>query len=287
MPTVYEIGRYDFKKGATVLVDRLQLITEAGTLMLCSDDGGATPCVGTDVAAAIAATPTLRSIGDRQQAHITCGEDVAGQLPLLLEPVPSDSTLLVNGEEWAAFPTVEGNYVMLPGECDDDCTPTLPLWWAEYRCVEGGADFESQLVGRSSIGLLAPGVAVEHGRTDYGGNGGSAAVSVRPFDDFATLFVDWLERTAILRGFWHGDRGICSPDIELFTEAALAADRCGYWEEADGQEDQEEVDNESEESDWDDVGSFASKRLELHLSSQLVDNVHSHLSSLYPGRAGR
>jgi hypothetical protein len=129
------------------------------------------------------------------------------------------------------------------------------------RCAEGGRDFEDQLFGFSSIGLLAPGIAIEHGRTDYGGeNGGAVAVSVTSFDDFATTFIDWLLHTPILSGLWQGYRwGVTNPDVDLLVEAAITTDHCGYWEN--------------------DEGSFASRHLELHLPQELIDEVRARLSA--------
>ena len=192
---VYEIARYKGQKKADpVLLERLQLIAQDGALRLRDAAGNEIPCKETDIASAIGATPALRKVPKRQQARITCGEDVLGQLPALLELIPDDASLFVNDKAWDAFPTVDSEHVMLPGKCDWECAPEMNPCWAEYRCAEGGREFESQLVGFSSIGLLAPGIAIEHGRTDYGGNGGVAAVSITPFDDFAATFIDWLLR---------------------------------------------------------------------------------------------
>ncbi|MEX7473169.1 hypothetical protein AB4Z39_26070 [Mycobacterium adipatum] len=282
---VYEIARFQGFDEDSPLLDRLQLVAVGGALKLRDGDGTDLLCDGTDVAAVIAATPALRTVGGSQQVRITCGDDIMGQLPLLLGPVPKDAYLLVNDEGWEAFPDAEGDHVMLPGECDYDCSPELSTWWAEYRCAEGGADFDSQVMGHSAIGLLAPGVAVERGRTDYGGNGGAAAVSVRQFDDFATVFVEWLLRTPILSSFWPGDQAISSPGIELMTEAASAADRHGYWEYNGSPEEPEEVDDETDDQSWDGVGSFASMSLDLRLPPNLVNEVQRRLKSLYPGYA--
>ena len=280
---VYEIARFQGFEADSALLDRLQLIEVGGALRLRDGDGNDILCDGTDVAAVIAAIPALRTVGSRQQARITCGDDIVGQLPLLLRPVPKDAYLLVNDEWWDAFPYADRDHVMLPGECDYDCSPELSTWWAEYRCAEGGADFDSQVMAIRLSACSLPVLQLSAGRTDYGGNGGAAAVSVCQFDDFATVFVEWLLCTPILSNFWPGDQAISSPGIELMTKAASAADRHGYWEVDASPEEPEEVDDESEDTGWDDVGSFASMSLDLHLTPELVDKIRVHLNSLHPG----
>ncbi|QRY53804.1 hypothetical protein [Mycolicibacterium septicum] len=285
---MYEIARYKGDKADAALLERLQLIAEDGALRLRDADGNETPCKGTDIASTIGSTPALRKVPKHGQARITCSEDVVGQLPVLLEPIPDGAGLLVNGKTWEAFPTVDRDAVMLPGHCDFECAPEMNPCWAEYCCAEGGRSFEAQLVGFSSIGLLAPGIAIEQGRTDYGGNGGAAAVSITSFDDFAATFIDWLLRTPILSGFWHGDRDITSPDVDLFAEAAVATDHRGYWEDDDTPDERDDCDeDEGEDADdgdgyWADEGSFASRSLELHLPQELIDEVRAHLSAMYP-----
>ncbi|UHJ57100.1 hypothetical protein LT337_09880 [Mycolicibacterium fortuitum] len=286
---VYEIARYKGNKADAALLERLLLIAEDGALRLRDAGGNETPCKGTDIASVIGSTPALRKVPKCCQARITCSEDVVGQLPVLLEPIPDGASLLVNGETWDAFPTVDRDAVMLPGHCDYDCAPEMNPCWAEYRCAEGGRSFEAQLVGFSSIGLLAPGVAIEHGRTEYGGNGGKAAVSITSFDDFAATFIDWLLCTPILSGFWSGDRDITSPDPDLFAEAAVATSHEGYWEDDDTPDEPDDED-EGEDADdedvyWEDEGSFASRSLELHLPQELIDEIRAHLSAMTPGYA--
>lgn len=279
---VYEIARYEQRIAGPILLERLQVIAESGSLRLRDGDGNETICKENDVASAIGSNPVLLKVPKDQQAHITCGDDLRGQLPALLEPIPDGASLFVNGKAWDAFPTVHGNYVMLPGRCDFDYLPEMNPCWAEYRCAEGGRSFENQLVGYSSIGLLAPGIAIEHGRTDYGGNGGQAGVSITPFDDFATCFVDWLLRAPILSSFWQGDRDITTPDVDLFAEAATAADHVGYWKDDDADDDDDEHDDaedtDYEDDDWEDLGSFASRSLELRLPQELIDQVRMRLS---------
>ncbi|MFM8857688.1 MAG: hypothetical protein ACKOI2_10910, partial [Actinomycetota bacterium] len=165
-----------------------------------------------------------------------------------------------------------------------DAPPEMSPCWAEYRCAVGGRDFENQLVGFSSIGLLAPGIAIEHGRTEYGGNGGAVAVSLTSFDDFTAIFIDWLLRTPILSGFWQGDRDITTPDVDLFAEAAATADHQGYWEDDDTADEDENEDEDSDDEDvyWEDEGSFASRSLELHLPQELIDEVRVQLGAMNP-----
>jgi hypothetical protein len=282
---VYELARYKGQKAKPVLLERLQLIAEDGALRVRDADGNETPCKETDIASAIGSTPALRKILKRQHAHITCDQETLGQLPALLEPIPDGASLSVNDEAWDVFPTVDGDDVMLPGHCDYDSAPKMNPCWAEYRCAEGGRDFEDQLVGFSSIGLLAPGIAIEHGRTEYGGNGGVAAVSLTPFDDFAAIFIDWLLSTPILSGFWQGDRDITTPDVDLFADAAAAADHHGYWEDDETADEDGDEDTGDEDGSWQDEGSFASRSLELHLPQELIDEVRVQLSAVNPAYA--
>jgi hypothetical protein len=67
-------------------------------------------------------------------------------LPALLEPISDGATLFVNDHAWDAFPTLDGGYVMLPGSSYFDDAPEMNPCWAEYRCAEGGRDFENQLI---------------------------------------------------------------------------------------------------------------------------------------------
>jgi hypothetical protein len=279
-PVVYEIALYKCRKKADpVLLERLQLIAKDGALLLRDAAGKEIPCKEKDIVSAIDSTPALRTVPERQQAEIICGEDILGQLPMLLDPIPDGASLFVNGEAWDAFPTVDGDDVMLPGKCDWRA-PEMNPCWAEYRCSEGGHDFENQLVGFSSIGLLAPGVAIEHGRTEYGGNGGAVAVSVTSFDDFATAFIDWLLSSLVISGLWQGYRwDITTPGVDLFAEAAIANDHEGYWKD---DETADEEDDSDEDDSWEDEGSFASRHLELHLPQELIDEVRARLSAMKP-----
>ena len=281
---VYEIARYKVQKAGPILLDRVQLIERDGALMLRDADSNEIPCTDTAIASAIGSTPALWKILKGQQARITCGEDILGQLPALLEPISDGASLFVNGKAWDAFPTLDSGDVMLPGENYLDSAPEMNPCWAEYRCAEGGRNFEEQLVGFSSIGLLAPGIAIEHGRTEYGGNGGAVAVTITQFDDFATIFIDWLLRTPILSGFWQGDRYITTPDVDLFAEAAIATDHEAYWEDEDSVDEENDGDEDADGEDdcWEGEGSFASRSLELHLPQELIDEVRARLSEMYP-----
>ena len=286
---VYEIARYNCHEADPVLLERLQLIAEDGALRLRDAGGNEIACKGTDIASVIGSTPALRKVPKRQEARITCCEDILGQLPVLLEPIPDGASLLVNGKDWDAFPTFDGDDVMLPGDCCDDCAPEMNPCWAEYCCAEGDGGYEEQLVGYSSIGLLAPGVAIEQGRISYGSNGGAAAVEVTSFDDFASSFINWLLHTPILSGYWHGGYGLASPGVTLFAQAAVAADHQGYWEEYETPDEKDDRD-EGEETDDEDgyceePGPLASRSLELHLPQKLIDEVHAHLGAMHPDYA--
>ena len=274
---VYEISRYKDQKADAVLLERLQLIAEDGALRLRDAAGNEIPCKETDIASAIGSTPALRQVPKRQQARITCGEDILGQLPVLLEPIPDGASLFVNDEAWDAFPTVDGNEVMLPGQSYLDDAPEMKPCWAEYSCVEG--DREGSVGGHSSIGLLAPGIAIEHGHVGHEGNGGPAAVSITSFDDFAATFIDWLLRTPILSDFWYCYSTITSPGVELFAKAAVATDHRGLWEQVEGE------DEEAEDGSWEDEQSFARRGLELHLPQELIDVVRARLSAMNPNYA--
>ena len=284
---VYEIARYKFHNADPVLMDRLQLIAQDGALRLRDADGNEIPCKETDIASAIGSTPALRRVPKNGEARITCGEDILGQLPALLEPIPDGASLLVNGQAWDAFPTFDGDDVMLPGFCGDECAPEMNPCWAEYSCAEGGRSTENQLVGFSSIGLLTPGIAIEHGRISYGANGGAAAVETTSFDDFAGTFIDWLLSAPILGGFWQGYRwDITAPGVDLFAEAAIAKDHHGYWEHDETADEQnaydEGEDGDYENNSWDDEGSFVFRRLELHLPKELIDEVGARLRDMNP-----
>ena len=165
---------------------------------------------------------------------------------------------------------------MLPGG-DSDEGPDMSPCWAEHRFEEGEWN---PLIGHTSIGLATPGVAVEYGRYDHGGIGGGSAVAIRPFDDFATVFVDWLVNGEVLAGLWDGDSAPYSPTVRLFADAAAAADHQGYWN-AEMDEDEAETDEDDEDED-EGTSYCASAYLELHLSDGLIDQVRVRLSSLDP-----
>lgn len=273
---VYEIARYDGWQDGAELIDRIQLVSIEGTLKLRDASGGEMPCAGDDVIAVISSTPALREIRGGQEARITCVPEIVGRLPFVLEPVmESDDTenvsATVNGEQWSAFRTEDGDFAMLPG-LDPFDGPSMDPCWAEFRVEEGE---NNPLIGWTSIGLAMPGVAVEHACYDHGGIGPESAIKIRPFDDFATVFVDWLLNIKVLGGIWGGDSSPYSPTVELFGTAAAAADRKASWsteegdDEPDEDEDDEEVDYEPDNSGW--------TYLELHLPDSLVEKVRGRL----------
>lgn len=279
---LYEIARHKRNKDgqAGALLDRAQLVSDGGVLRLRDTAGNETPCKTTDIAAVIRSTPALCQIRNGQEARIVCDADIVSQLPLLLNPVKGGAVTVINGDVWDAFPTIRGD-AMLPGRCGygaDD--PQISTCWAEYRCAEGSRDFHDQLVGHSIIGLLGPGIALEYGRTDYGGNGGAADFSIQPFDDFAATFANWLLSSPALNGLWHGDLNIGSAGVELFAAAAGAPHRQSYWDTQNENDDDDE--DEDDHDDAGDEGAFASRNLALHLPQELIDQVRVQLSSLNP-----
>lgn len=278
---VYEIARHERNRDgqAGALLARAQLVSDDGVLRLRDTAGNETPCEATDIAAVIGSTPAFCEIRNGEEARIACGTDIVPQLPLLLKPVEGGAVTVINGDDWDAFPTIRG-HAMLPGRCDygaDD--PETSPCWAEYRCAEGGRDFHDQLVGHSIIGLLAPGIALEYGRTDYGGNGGAADFAIRPFDDLAAAFVHWLLYSPVLNGLWHGDLNIGSAGVDLFAAAAVAPDRQGRWDTQEDDDDEVDTDDDGYESD---EGTFASRDLDLHLPQELIDQVRVQLAALNP-----
>jgi hypothetical protein len=226
----------------------------------------------------ISSTPSLREIRAGQGVRIRSAPEIAAQLPFMLEPVRDDGDFPdpcaeVNGADWMAYPTLNEDYVMLPGgELDG---PDMSPCWAEHS-FEEGESYQNPLIGYTSIGLATPGVVVEHGRYDHGGFGGGSAVSFRPFDDFATVFVDWLMNREVLASLWGGDSAPYLPSIRLFADAAAAANHHGYWNSEIGE-------NEAEtDEDDEDTSHCASAYLDLHLSDDLIDRVRLRLSSLDP-----
>ncbi|WP_197379981.1 hypothetical protein [Mycolicibacterium mengxianglii] len=231
-------------------------------------------CTGRDVASTIGSTPALREIRAGQQARITCGSEIEAQLPFLLVPVFGDDDYAecladVNGGSWAVYPTVDGDYVVIPGGDSFD-EPDMNPCWAEFEVVEGEWN---PLVGYTSIGLLRPGIAIEYARYDHGGIGinSGTVVTVNRIDDFAVVFVAWL-RDSVLGQLWGGDTAPPLNAADLFAEAAGAADRKARWDS----ELDVEVDAENDES-VDSVPSWAF--LALDLSDSDIALVRNKLSA--------
>lgn len=274
---VYEIARYDGLGDDAQELDRIQLVSSNGVLNLRDASGAETHCEGTDVFAAISLMPALRVIRDEQEARITCLPELVGRLPFLLEPViigdnTENLSAKVNGTQWSAFRTDDEGLAMLPGWPSED-GPEMNPCWAEFQVGEGE---NNPLIGWTSIGIAVPGVAVEFACYDHGGWGTVSAVAIRPFDDFAAVFVDWLLRIEVLSGLWGGDSSPYSPNADLFETAAKAEGRKGSWstagddDECDEDEDDAEVDYEVDNSGW--------MHLELHLTDPLIDEVRRCLN---------
>ncbi len=255
---VYEIARYDGWEDDAELIDRVQLVSLGSALILRDSAGNDALCKGDDVVAVIASTAVLRELRAGQDSRITCVLEIVGQLPFVLEPViERDETenlwVKVNDEQWSAFRTEDEEFAMLPG-LDSDDGPDMSPCWAEFQVGEGESN---PLIGWTSIGLAMNGVAVEYARYDHGGFGSESAVKVWPFDDFATVFVDWLLNIEVLGGLWGGDSSPYSPTAELFETAAAAADRKASWRTAAG---------------W--------TYLKLGLPDPLIDEVRRRLSAV-------
>lgn len=274
----YEIARFG-GDGHDAPLERLQLRLVDGLVRIRDIDGTETRCAATDIEAAICSTPSLREIRAGQTAQISCRPGIAAKLPLLLEPVPdgedaSECYAEVNGESWAAYATLDGDYVMLAGYADDE--PEMSPLWAEQGVVEGEWN---PLLGYTSIGLATPSVAVEYARYDHGGIGGGCAVAVTPFDDFVSVFVDWLLNGRVLAGLWEGDSLPYSPTVRLFADASAAADKKGRWNNELDRDDQGEGEDGDDDRD-EEAQDEASAYLKLNLPDELVDQVRLRLRSL-------
>ena len=246
MKVIYEVARYSGPGEDATLLERVQLIAVEGVLRVRDRAGNETVCVGMDIGVQIGSTPALREIRAGQESRITCGADIAAQMPFLLVPVPegedfSECFASVNGDSWTAYPTVDSEYVLVPG-WDPYEAPSMNPCWAEFRVGEGEWN---PLIGDTSIGLVTPGVAVEYARYDHGGMGGSSAVAIRRFDDFTTLFVDWMVNNEVLVQLWGGDTAPPLTAVDLFSAAAAAADRQGGWD-SEMDEDESESDEDEE-----------------------------------------
>ena len=274
---VYEIARYDGCEDVAELMDRTQLVSIDGTLKLRDASGGEMPCTSDDVVAVVSSTPALREIREGQEARITCVPEIMGRLPFMLEPLmEGDDTenlsATVNGEQWGAFRTEDGDFAMLPG-WDSGDGPSMDPCWAEFHVGEGE---NNPLIGWTSIGLAMSGVVVEYAHYDHGGFGSESAVKIMPFDDFATVFVDWLLNIEVLGGIWGGDSGPNSPSVELFESEAAAVDRKSSWSTEEDDDDEPDEDEEDEEADYE-VDNSGWTRFKLHLPDSLVEEVRGRL----------
>ena len=275
---VYEIAYFDGAGDDAVVLDRVQLAAANGVLRLRKTDGSETPCEGEDVAAVISSTPALREIRAGTEVRISCDQEIAAELPFVLVPVldgagPEACYARVNGNFWMAFPTFGGDPVMLPG-LDEFDGPDLSPCWATLSVEEGESN---PLIGFTSIGVVAPGVAAEFGRCDPGGLGSESAVAISRFDDFATVFVDWLLHWEMLDSVWYGDVSPTAPTVQLFAEAAAAANKRAGWTAEHDKEDNEDDDEEDEDED---SSHWAAAYLELFLSDELIEQVRARLESL-------
>lgn len=274
----YEIARYDGLDDDAQMLERIQLVSNDGVLKLRDDSGAETPCEGADVVAAISSAPALREIREEQEARITCLPEIVSRLPFVLEPMmvgddAESPSAKVNGIQWSAFRTDDEGLAMLPGWSSED-GPEMDPCWAEFEVEEGE---NNPLIGWTSIGLVFPGVAAEYASYDHGGWGAVSAVAIKPFEDFATVFRDWLLKIGVLSGLWGGDSSPSSPGIELFEIAAKTEDRKGSWstemDDDDCDEDKEdEEDDEDEEVDYE-VDNSCWMHLQLHLTDSLIDEV--------------
>ncbi len=271
---LYEIVRYGNEDNDAPVRERVQLLSADGALLLCDADGIETPCEGVDVGRVISSAQSLRKIRADEEVRITCSPEIAAQLPFLLEPAVDDNSggccAKVNGADWIAFPTLEGERVMLPS-WDEFEGPEMSPCWAEVSVEEGEWN---PLIGFTSIGVLSPGVAVEFARCDPGGLGSEMAVALRPFDDFATVFVAWLLNHEVLEAVWYGDSAPLAPTERLFVDAAAAEDHWAQWNsEMNAESDDDDDDDDDDSSYW------AAASLRLHLPDELIDLLRVHLGS--------
>ena len=285
--SIYEIAYLDGAEDDAPVLEGAQLLSVDGVLRLRKADGSEAPCGGEDIASVISSTPSLREIRAGQEVRINCEPEVAAQLPFVLEPVldgadPEECFAKINGADWMAFPTLDGDHIMLPG-WDQDDGPNLSPCWATLNVEEGEWN---PLFGFTSIGAVTPGVAVEFGRCSPGGLGTESAVAISRFDDFATVFVDWLLKREMLDSVWYGDVAPTAPTRQLFDEAAAAANNVGGWSTEIDKDDQDDNDNagddseDEDEDDDEDTSHHAAAYLELFLSDELVEQVRARLRSL-------
>lgn len=282
--SIYKITYFEGAEDDALALEQAQLLSVDGVLRLRKTDGSDTPCEGEDAAAVISSTPSLREIRAGSEVRISCDPEIAAQLPFVLVPVldgadPDECYVKVNGGGWTAFPTLDGEHVMLPG-WDQSDGPDLSPCWATLSVEEGEWN---PLIGFTSIGVVAPGVAVEFGRCSPGGLGTESAVVISRFDDFATVFVDWLLHWEMLDSVWYGDVSPTAPTVDLFAEAAAATNKCASWSkkmyEDDGYDQDDHGDGEGKNED-EDTSHPAAAYLELFLSDELIEQVRARLKSL-------
>lgn len=259
MTVEYEIARFDGEGDDAALLERMQLVHVEGQLKVRDFAGSEIDCTGRDVSSIIGSTPALREISTGQKARITCRPEIEAQLPFLLTPVFEDDgydecLANVNGESWVVYPTVDGDYVVIPGGDSFD-EPDMKPCWAEFEVIEGEWN---PLAGYTSTGLLRPGIAVEYARYDHGGMGSNSVVAVHRIDNFAVVFVDWLQHSDVLGQLWGGDTAPPLNAAGLFAEATAAADRKARW----SSDMDVELDAEDEQS-VDSMPSWASLALDL------------------------
>ncbi|MFN8070633.1 MAG: hypothetical protein U0R66_02295 [Mycobacterium sp.] len=286
---IYEIARYDNSQEPAALKEQVQLFSMDGALILRNSDGIETPCEGADVLAVVSSTPALREIRTGEEIQISCAPDIAANLPFALEPIldgedAGECCADVNGNNWVAYPTTDGEYVMIPGwEPSDE--PEMSPCWAEHWVQEGEWN---PLLGYTSIGLATPAVVVEYANYDHGGIGFSSAVAIKPFEDFATVFVDWLVTKGenVLGELWQGDTAPFSRPIDLFAEAAESEDKASRWTAEADEDDEGEDDDEDEYGDDDSASDWSSARLKLHLSDELIAQTRVRLRSVWQENKG-
>lgn len=278
MEAAYEVFRYSGPGDDATLIERVQLIAIEGALQMRDSAGNETVCVSVDISAEIGSTPALREIRAGQEARITCGEDVAAQLPFLLVPVADDEDFSecfasVNGESWTAYPTVDSGNVLLPGG-DVYEAPLMDPCWAEFRVGEGEWN---PLIGDTAIGLVTPGVAVEYARYDHGGTDTSFAVAIYRFDDLTSLFVDWMMNNDALLQLWGGDTVPPLNAGDLFSTAAVAANRESRWNaETDDDDSDSDGDDDEDEEAAEPMPYWGN--LKLHLPDDIIGLVSARLS---------
>lgn len=279
--SIYEIAYLDGAEDDAPVLEGAQLLSVDGVLRLRKADSSEAPCGGEDIASVISSTPSLREIRAGSEVRINCDPEIAAQLPFVLEPVldgadPEECFAKINGADWMAFPTLEGDHVMLPG-CDQDDGPDLSPCCATLSVEEGEWN---PLIGFTSIGVLTPGVAVEFGRCSPGGLGSESAVAISRFDDFAAVFVDWLLNWEMLDSVWYGDVSPTAPTRQLFDEAAAAANKRARWTAEEDNEDDDSNDEDDDDDVDEDTSHWAAAYLELFLSDELVEQVRARLKSL-------